>query len=160
ELVRKGDYDLGWIGARAWDELGVTSFQALQAPFLITNYAVFERFAKSPLAGQMLEGLESRHVVGVALIPGLLRRPVGLRRPFVCLADYRGARFRDNPSRVNDAIVTALGAVPAHVSNADYPKAAADGAIDGGEWSFANAPLGGIVTGNVTLYAKALTLFA
>lgn len=160
ELVRTGSYELGWIGARAWDELGVKSFQALPAPFLIDNYAIFERFAKGLLAGQMLVGLRGRHLVGVALIPGLLRHPVGLGRPFLALADYRGARFRDIPSRATDALITALGAVPSHVSNAAFPEAAANRLIDGGEWSFANAPLGGIVTANVVFYAKALTLFA
>lgn len=159
KMVARGDYELGWIGARAWDELGVRSFQALQAPFLITNYAIFERVAKSPLAGQMLAGLRSRRVVGVALIPGLLRHPVGLRRPFLSPSDYQGARFRDIPSRATDALISALGAVPTHVSNAAYPSAAKH-LIDGGEWSFANAPLGGIVTANVTFYAKALTIFA
>src|SRR5690348_4029491 len=27
--VKAGHFDLGWIGARAWDEVGVTSFRAL-----------------------------------------------------------------------------------------------------------------------------------
>src|SRR5215470_8015001 len=30
-MVQAGKSDLGWVGARAWDELGVTSFKALQA---------------------------------------------------------------------------------------------------------------------------------
>src|SRR5690349_12858980 len=37
QMVRSGEFDLGWIGARAWDKLGVTSLQALQAPFLIDS---------------------------------------------------------------------------------------------------------------------------
>src|SRR4051794_6916300 len=35
--VQSGRFDLGWTGARAWDEVGVKSFRALQAPFLITS---------------------------------------------------------------------------------------------------------------------------
>ena len=35
--VREGEFELGWIGARAWDRLGITHFQALQAPFLVTE---------------------------------------------------------------------------------------------------------------------------
>ena len=159
-LVRNGTYDLGWIGARAWDELGVKSFQALQAPFLITSYPLLEKVVTSPLAGEMLAGLRSRQMVGLALVPGLLRHPAGLRRPLMSLSDFAGARFRDIPSRATDALLTALGAVPSHVGNNDFEKAAAEGRIDGGEWSLANAPLGGIVTANITFFGKALTLFA
>ena len=59
-MVRDGRLDLGWIGARAWDELGVTSFQALQAPFLIDSYPLLERVTTGPLAGEMLAGLRAR----------------------------------------------------------------------------------------------------
>ena len=73
----------------------MTSFQALQAPFLITNYALLDRVVTSPLAARMLAGLGSRNLIGLALVPGLLRHPVGVGRPLVSVADYRGARVRD-----------------------------------------------------------------
>src|SRR5664279_4639150 len=82
-MVRDGKLDLGWIGARVWDELGVTSFQALQAPFLIDNYALLDQVTSGPLAHEMLAGLTGKGVVGLALVPELLRHPVGLRRPFL-----------------------------------------------------------------------------
>src|SRR4029450_13573478 len=40
--VGVGEGDLGGAGARVFDTIGVTSFQALQAPMLIDNYP-FER---------------------------------------------------------------------------------------------------------------------
>src|SRR4051812_33028775 len=98
QMVRDGKFDLGWIGARAWDARGVKSFQALQAPFLVTNYALLDRVLTSPLANEMLAGLKRQHVVGIALLPGLLRHPVGLRGPLVSLADFRRARVRIQPS--------------------------------------------------------------
>jgi TRAP-type C4-dicarboxylate transport system substrate-binding protein len=160
QLVRAGRFDLGWIGARAWDELGVTSFQALQAPFLITNYVLLDTVVKGPLANEMLTGLKSQGVTGLALIPGQLRHPIGLGRPLVSLSDFAGARIRNLPSKATDALLTALGAIPAHVSNAAIPRAIADHRIDGEELSLLNAPLGGIVSANVTFFGKALTLFA
>ena len=39
-LVERGDIDLGIAASRAWDLAGVTSLQALQAPFLITDDAL------------------------------------------------------------------------------------------------------------------------
>jgi TRAP-type C4-dicarboxylate transport system substrate-binding protein len=159
--VRDGDYDLGWIGARAWDELGVTSFQALQAPFLITNYALLEQVVRNPVADKMLEGLEPYGVVGLALVPGLLRHPVGFTHPLVSLSDFAGARIRTNPSRATDAIVRSLGATPVHVANAQITEGISARRFDGQEASLAQLPVSDIaVSANVVLFAKALTLFA
>jgi TRAP-type C4-dicarboxylate transport system substrate-binding protein len=159
--VRNGDYDLGWIGARAWDELGVTSFQALQAPFLITNYALLDKVVTSPAAGEMLAGLDRYGVVGLALVPDLLRHPVGFTHPLVTLSDLAGARIRTNPSRATDAIVRSLGATPVHIANARITKGIAARSFDGQEASLAQLPVSGIaVSANVVLFGKALTLFA
>src|SRR5215213_9179858 len=37
--VAAGEVDLGWVGSRVFDTLGVESFQALTAPMLIDSYA-------------------------------------------------------------------------------------------------------------------------
>ena len=38
EDVKTGKVDMAWVGARAFDTVGVTSFQALVAPLLIDSY--------------------------------------------------------------------------------------------------------------------------
>ena len=159
EFVRAGRYDLGWVATRAWDELGVTSFQALQAPFLITNYPLLDKVLTSPLAAEMLAGLKDDEVVGLALIPGLLRHPIGIRRPLVSPSDFAGARVRDLPSKATDALLSALGAIPLHVSNDDLGSELAQARIDGEELSIINAPAGGFLTANVAFSPKVLTLF-
>jgi TRAP-type C4-dicarboxylate transport system substrate-binding protein len=160
-LVHNGEFDLGWIGARAWDELGVTSFQALQAPFLVTSYALLDRIATGPLAPRMLAGLERHGFVGLALVPDRLRHPMGVRRPLISPADFAGARVRVIPSRATDALMRALGATPVHVSNTDVGTAMSNGEIDGTEASLAGSWAGGsFLTGNVTFFGKAQTLFA
>jgi TRAP-type C4-dicarboxylate transport system substrate-binding protein len=157
-MVEKGQFDLGWIGTRAWDELGVKSFQALQAPFLVTDYALLDRILTGPLAGQMLAGLQRRNVVGLVLVPDLMRHPIGVRRPFVSLADFKGARIRDIPSRLTDALLRALGAVPVHVAGADFNDALVHHRFDGQELPIVNT-IGFVVTGNVMFFPKVMTLF-
>ena len=70
-LVKDGRVDLGWIGARAWDTLGVRSFQALQAPFLIDSYPLLHAVLRSPMASHMLAGLNQAGFTG----PGAVPRP-------------------------------------------------------------------------------------
>src|SRR3954464_2963778 len=37
QRVLQGKYDMGVVASRTWDSENITNFQALQAPFLITN---------------------------------------------------------------------------------------------------------------------------
>jgi hypothetical protein len=52
--VRPGKADLGVVGGRAWDSVGVDGFRALVAPLLIDSYALQDRVLRSPMIGQML----------------------------------------------------------------------------------------------------------
>jgi TRAP-type C4-dicarboxylate transport system substrate-binding protein len=159
-MVQAGRFDLGSVGSRTWDKLGVTSLEALQAPFLITSYPLLDRVVTSGIADRMLGGLRSQHVIGLALIPDQLRQPVGLDRALVSLSDFAGARVRIQPSRVTSSLMRALGATPVEVANAKVGSAIGHHRIDGEELSLGNAPSSGTVTGNVTFFAKAVTLFA
>ena len=158
--VRAGRFDLGWIGARAWDEVDVKSFRALQAPFLITSKRLLDRVVTSPLAGQMLASLARQNVVGVALVPDYLRHPAGMGRPLVSPADFHGARVRIQPSRVSAAVMKALGAVPVTISNSQIGYAIDQKRVDGQEVAMLSNPGGSVLAGNVLLFAKAMTLFA
>jgi len=130
-LVRDGKVDLGWIGARAWDTLGVRSFQALQAPFLIDSYPLLDAVIKSPMATQMLAGLNQAGFTGLGLYPDQLRHLVGFRKPLASLRDLRGARIRVPPSRASEALFRALGAVPVHLNGSAESDAIASGTVDG-----------------------------
>jgi TRAP-type C4-dicarboxylate transport system substrate-binding protein len=158
--VRDGGFDLGWIGAAAWDELGVTSFQAPHAPFLVTDDVLLDRVATGPLAGSMLSGLRHAGVRGLAVVPESLRNPVGLRRPLVSLGSFRGARLIVTPSRVTDAALRVLGATPVHrLGKADKDvirRGQADGRLD----SLVSYFGPDIVTANVSFFPTLHTLFA
>lgn len=158
-MVRRGDFDLGWVAARVWDQLGVESFQALQAPFLITDYALLGRVAQGPLAGEMLAGLKPLDLTGLALVPELLRHPAG-RKALVSLDDFDGVRIRDIPSAATDSLLAALGATPVHVANAKFGSEVASGRIHGAELPTSRARQGWTVAANVTFFGKANTVVA
>jgi TRAP-type C4-dicarboxylate transport system substrate-binding protein len=103
------DLDLGLVGARSWDNAGVTSFRALLAPFLIDSFAYEQRVLESPLVERMLEGVEARGLVGLAVLPGALRRPLGISRSFLAPGDYERAAFAIRPGGVATATFKALG---------------------------------------------------
>ena len=159
-MVRDGRFDLGWVATRVWDELGVNSFRALQAPFLITDYELLDEVATGPIAEDMLAGLRRARLAGLGIVPELLRHPVGRSGPLVSVDDFAGARIRTIPSRTTDLLVAALGGTPVHVSNAASDAAIAHGRIDGEESSIRRASAGWTVAANVVLFGKANTVFA
>jgi TRAP-type C4-dicarboxylate transport system substrate-binding protein len=159
-MVERGDFDLGFIGSRAWDELGLTSFQALQAPFLIDDTAVLDKVVTSDLAGRMLAGLRARGLEGIALVPGGLRHPVGMKRPLASPEDVAGARVWVTPSKVSEAVIRAIGATPVHVAPATSGLAISRGEIDGTEGQFDGTVGGRYFTADVTFFPRASTLFA
>ena len=93
-LVQDGELDLGWVGARVWDTMGVTSFQALQAPFLITDQELLTEVLASPMAGEMMAGLDEAGVVGLGMFHDGLRYPLGYAAPMASLEDFDGAAIR------------------------------------------------------------------
>jgi TRAP-type transport system periplasmic protein len=161
EAVRRGIADLGSVGARVWDAFGVTSFRALVAPLLVDSLALEERVLESPLAARMLPDVDRAGVVGVALLPGPLRRPLGLLRTLVAPRDYKGATIAIRFGGVARATFRALGATSKGYVVGTLP-AAADGAeldsntiAENGYDARARA-----LTANVVLWPRPQTIFA
>jgi TRAP-type C4-dicarboxylate transport system substrate-binding protein len=114
QLVKERQADLGLAGSRAFDMEDITSFQALQAPFLITNDALSKAVATSDIASRMLDSLSSTEVVGLTLWPEDLRHPFSTtpNKPILAPEDFVGLNIRALPSDVTYALIEALGATP------------------------------------------------
>jgi len=157
--VQAGKVQLAKVAARAYDTVGVTSFQALLAPFLIDNQTLEQRVLESKLASQMLAGTGKLDLVGLAVLPTQLRKPLGLSRPLVTVKDYRGARIGIRESQVAKATFTALGATPV-----EFPPGGAVSGLDGIELGLATIKGNGYdrhakaVTANVTFWPKPVTV--
>jgi TRAP-type C4-dicarboxylate transport system substrate-binding protein len=157
--VQAGKVQLAKVAARAYDTVGVTSFQALLAPLLIDNQTLERRVLESDLAGQMLAGTSKLGLVGLAVLPTDLRKPLGLSRPLVAVSDYRGARIGVREGEVAKATFTALGATPVGYI-AGRPLSGLDGvelglgAIKGNEYDQQAKAL----TANVTFWPKPVTV--
>ena len=162
-LVQSGELDMGLIPARAWDRLGVTSLQALQAPFLVDSEALVDAVVTSDLARDMLAGLDEAGVVGIALLPEGLRYPVGFYGPMIALGDFAGATMRVPPSDASFRLFEALGAKPVDISDEPFFAAVDDGTIVSAESEFLRGgelPRPGAFTANLVPFAKESAIVA
>ena len=163
--VREGDLDLGMVPSRAWDVLGVKSFEALQAPFLITTDDLLAQVVGGNLGDQMLAGVQKAGVVGLGLQAESLRHPVGYGRSLTKLADFQGKQIEARRSDATYALLRALGAQPIWYADERRFKAAlAKGQVVGVESSYALSGTHGVgqpvVSGNVTFFPKVNVLVA
>ncbi len=155
--VQAGKVQLAKVNARAYDTVGVTSFQALLAPFLIDNHTLERRVLESDLMGEMLAGTNKLGLVGLAVLPAQLRKPLGVSRPLVTVKDYRGARIGVREGEIARATFAALGATPVPT----IPGRPLNG-LDGIELHFGaikgNEQQAKAVTSNVTFWPRPMTL--
>jgi TRAP-type C4-dicarboxylate transport system substrate-binding protein len=155
KALMDGQYDLGLAGSRAFDTEKVTSFQALQAPFLITNDSLSKEVATSDIATRMLDSLSSSGMVGLTLWPEDLRHPFSIipEKSLVSPEDFAGMNIRATPSDVTYTLIETLDGSPV------FGDSSYEGAESGLRQGFS---LDGIpiATGNVTFFAKYQVLFA
>jgi TRAP-type C4-dicarboxylate transport system substrate-binding protein len=146
--VRHGDFDLASVGARAWDTAGAKSFGALVAPFLVDSTALQGRVLESPLAQRMLDGVRPLGLVGLAVLPGELRRPLGVSHALTRPRDFRGDKIGIRLGGVAKETFRALGATATAFPTTPEGLAHVDGAEVG---------LPTIVSNRYDLRARALT---
>ena len=102
--VRAGDVDLGILPSRDWDAQGVTSFDALEAPFLVDDDALAEAIATSDIATGLMSGLDAVGITGLAIWPEDMRH---------LFAFDKSGRVFDTPEAVKDAVVLVVAGEPA-----------------------------------------------
>jgi TRAP-type C4-dicarboxylate transport system substrate-binding protein len=165
EAVSAGQLDLGWVGARAFAELGVDDFDALVAPLLIDSLATQRAVLSSDLPERMLAGLAPLGVDGLAVVGGPLRRPIAADEPLLTPGDFAGIPFYSWHGEVNKASITALGAVDVDVSPPERNAGIEDGSIRGYENTIAYLTgaaerRANILTANINLWPSIGVLIA
>jgi len=155
--VRRGRADLGLAGSRAF----AGSVRALHAPLLIDSYALEERVLAGELTRPMLDELRPLGLAGLGILPGPIRRPVGLKGRLLAPGDFRGAAIGEQQSPVAQATLRALGAqaVPLSVTRDEAGLAGLETsmmALDAGGYDVA----GSHVAANVDLWPRPFVVFA
>jgi TRAP-type C4-dicarboxylate transport system substrate-binding protein len=146
-MVREGKVDLAVVSARTFDTLGVTSLQALQAPYLVRSNAQADAVLADPLADRMLDGVGHLGLVGLGLAFDFMAYPGGFGAPVLDVPDYEGHAFQVRPSRANDLLVQALGATSNYSNGQEMEQSVASGELRG-SWGYFDTS-GGVSKGEV-----------
>jgi TRAP-type transport system periplasmic protein len=160
QQVLAGDVDLALVPVRAWNDAGVTSVQALEAPSLIDTDALFNAVATDPLVQPLLDAMRDQGVIALSAWPDDLRHPFAWEQngtPVAKAADLQGAKIWALPSKLQSTILEGFGAQPFTAGSAKVDQMVADGSLRVAESSFngirtlSGTPTG---TGDIVLYPK------
>lgn len=162
--VADGTYDLGVVGSRVFDTLGVNNFEALDAPMLIDSYAVEAAVIEGDIPARMLRSLDQLQVSGMGLLADGLRKPIAVEKPLLRSNDWRGITFGVYRSEALSGAVAVLGAEPTEVIGPRRDQALDQGEIAGFEMNllgYRNLNLSQwarFVTINVNLWPQVLAI--
>ncbi|MFL6634310.1 MAG: TRAP transporter substrate-binding protein [Massilia sp.] len=112
--------------------LGVKEFEAFDLPYIFPTKAALYAVTEGPIGKNLLQKLESKGITGLAYWDNGFK-VMSANRPLHSPADFRGLRMRIQGSKVLDAQMRALGAVPQVLAFSEVYPALQAHIVDGTE---------------------------
>jgi len=112
--------------------LGVKEFEAFDLPYIFPTKAALYAVTEGAIGKDLLKKLEPKGITGLAYWDNGFK-VMSANRPLHDPGDFRGLRMRIQGSRVLDAQMRALGAMPEVLAFSDVYQALRTGVVDGTE---------------------------
>ncbi len=112
--------------------LGAKEFEVFDLPFLFKDDAAFRGITEGPLGADLFKKLESKGIKGLAYWDNGFHI-MSDNKPLHAVADFKGQKMRIQSSKVLDAQMRALGAIPQVMAFSELYQALQSGVVDGTE---------------------------
>jgi C4-dicarboxylate-binding protein DctP len=112
--------------------LGLPEFELFDLPYIFPDRAVLRRVVDGDIGKGLLRRLETKGIVGLAFWDNGFK-VMSANRPLHAVADFRGLKMRIKSSKVLDAQMRALGALPQVMAFSEVYQAMQTGVVDGAE---------------------------
>ncbi|MFG6488101.1 TRAP transporter substrate-binding protein [Roseateles sp. BYS78W] len=112
--------------------LGAKEFEVFDLPFLFKDTAAFRAVTDGPLGADLFKKLEPKGIKGLAYWDNGFHI-MSANKPLHHVADFKGMKMRIQSSKVLDAQMRALGAIPQVMAFSELYQALQTGVVDGTE---------------------------
>ena len=112
--------------------LGVREFEVFDLPFIFDDYADLHAVTGGPVGKKLLSKLQSRGITGLAYWDNGFK-VMSANKPLKAVEDYKGIKMRIQSSKVLDAQMRAVGAIPQVMAFSETYQALQTGVVDGTE---------------------------
>lgn len=112
--------------------LGVKEFEVFDLPFIFDDYTDLHAVTQGPVGAKLLKKLESRGITGLAYWDNGFK-VMSANKPLKTPDDYKGLKMRIQSSKVLDAQMRSVGALPQVLAFSETYQALQTGVVDGTE---------------------------
>jgi C4-dicarboxylate-binding protein DctP len=117
--------------------IGVREFEVFDLPYIIPDRATLYRVTEGEVGRKLFAKLEAKGIKGLAYWDNGFKH-MSANRPLQKLADIRGLKVRIQSSKVLEAQMKALGAIPRAMAFSEAYTALQQGVVDGTENTLSN----------------------
>lgn len=117
--------------------LGVKEFEVFDLPFIFDNYAELHKVTQGAVGKQLLDKLEPKGVKGLAYWDNGFKS-MSANKMLKMPEDYKGLKMRIQSSKVLDAQMRSVGALPQVLAFSEVYHALQTGVVDGTENPISN----------------------
>ena len=112
--------------------LGAREFEVFDLPYILANKEALRKITDGPIGKKLFARLEPKGITGLAYWDNGFKI-MSANRPLHMPADFRGLKMRIQSSKVLEAQIRALGAIPQVMAFSDVYQALQTGVVDGTE---------------------------
>jgi len=112
--------------------LGVKEFEVFDLPYIFDDYDQLHTVTQGPVGKGLLDKLAPKGILGLAFWDNGFK-VMSANKPLVEVKDFRGQKMRIQSSKVLEAQMKALGAVPQVMAFSEVYQALQTGVVDGTE---------------------------
>ena len=112
--------------------LGVKEFEVFDLPFIFKDEAAFRAVTQGPVGADLFKKLEPKGIRGLAYWDNGFHI-MSANKPLHHVADFKGLKMRIQSSKVLEAEMRALGAIPQVMAFSELYQALQSGVVDGCE---------------------------
>jgi C4-dicarboxylate-binding protein DctP len=112
--------------------MGAREFEVFDLPYIFPNSTVLHRVMDGDVSTKLFAKLDTKGVTGLAFWDNGFKQ-MSANRPLHTIADFKGLKMRIQSSKVLDAEMKALGAIPQVMAFSEVYSALQQGVVDGTE---------------------------
>src|SRR3954468_6881904 len=132
EALQLGSVHLLAPSLAKFGPLGVREFEVFDLPYIFDDAKELHKVTEGPVGKQLFDKLGSKGITGLAYWDNGFK-VMSANKPLKLPADFKGQKMRIQSSKVIEAQMRALGAIPQVMAFSEVYQALATGVVDGTE---------------------------
>ena len=132
EALQMGSVQMLAPSLAKFGPLGLKEFELFDLPFIFDDYAELHKVTQGPVGAKLLKKLETKGLMGLAYWDNGFK-VMSANKPLREPADFRGLKMRIQSSKVLDAQMRSVGAMPQVMAFSEVYQALQTGVVDGTE---------------------------